>query len=56
MNNKILIIEDDIAISEMVKDFLIKDGFIVTTAFDGEEAILKYSNNDFDSSERDSQN
>lgn len=48
MNNKILIIEDDIAISEMVKNYLTKDGFIVATAFDGEEAIVKYLNHDFD--------
>jgi len=48
MYNKILIIEDDIAISEMVKNYLTKDGFIVTTAFDGEEGIVKYLNNDFD--------
>ena len=48
MNNKILIIEDDIAISEMVKNYLIKDGFNITTAFDGEEGIVKYLNDDFD--------
>ncbi len=48
MNNKILIIEDDIAISEMVKNYLIKDGFLVTAAFDGEEGIVKYLNDDFD--------
>lgn len=48
MNNKILIIEDDISISEMVKNYLIKDGFLVTTAFDGEEGIVKYLNDDFD--------
>lgn len=48
MHNKILIVEDDIAISEMVRNYLIKDGFIVTTAFDGEEAIHKYLNSDFD--------
>ena len=48
MHNKILIVEDDIAISEMVRNYLIKDGFIVTTAFDGEEAIHKYFNSDFD--------
>lgn len=48
MHNKILIIEDDITISEMVKNYLIKDGFIVTTAFDGEEGIVKYLNDDFD--------
>ena len=48
MNNKILIIEDDIAISEMVKNYLTKDGFIVTAAFNGEEGIVKYLNDDFD--------
>jgi len=48
MNNKILIIEDDIAISEMVKNYLTKDGFVVVTAFDGEEGIVKYLNDDFD--------
>lgn len=48
MNNKILIIEDDIAISEMVKNYLTKDGFLVTTAFDGEEGIIKYLNDKFD--------
>ena len=48
INNKILIVEDDIAISEMVKNYLIKDGFIVATAFDGEEAIVKYLNHGFD--------
>jgi DNA-binding response OmpR family regulator len=48
MNNKILMIEDDISISEMVKNYLTKDGFMVTTASDGEEAIIKYLNYDFD--------
>lgn len=48
MNNKILIIEDDISISEMVKNYLIKNGFIVTTALNGEEGIVKYLNDDFD--------
>ncbi|OOM75511.1 sensory transduction protein regX3 [Clostridium puniceum] len=48
MNNKILIIEDDIAISEMVKNYLTKDGFLVVTAFDGEEGIVKYLNDNFD--------
>lgn len=48
MNNKILIIEDDIAISEMVKNYLTKEGFIITTAFDGEEGMVKYLNDDFD--------
>lgn len=42
MNNKILIIEDDVAISDMVKNYLIKEGFSVTTAFDGEEGVVKF--------------
>jgi DNA-binding response OmpR family regulator len=48
MNNRILLVEDDTSISEMVKSYLTKDGFIVTAAFDGEEGILKFLNNDFD--------
>lgn len=39
MENKILLVEDDISISEMVKNHLIKEGFIVRTVFDGEEAV-----------------
>jgi len=48
MNNRILLIEDDISISEMVKNYLTKEGFVVKVAFDGEEGILKFSNNEFD--------
>lgn len=48
MNNNILIIEDDVSISDMVKNYLIKDGFSVTTAFDGEEGVVKFLNDDFD--------
>lgn len=48
MNNNILIIEDDVSISDMVKNYLIKDGFSVTIAFDGEEGVVKFLNDDFD--------
>lgn len=48
MNNNILIIEDDVSISDMVKNYLIKDGFSVTTAFDGEEGVVKFLNDGFD--------
>jgi len=48
MENRILLIEDDIEISEMVKNYLIKDGFNITTAFDGEEGVEKFLNNSFD--------
>ena len=48
MNNKILLIEDDASISEMVSNYLTKEGFIVTTAFDGEEGIIKFLRDKFD--------
>ncbi|WP_010296792.1 response regulator transcription factor [Clostridium senegalense] len=48
MKNKILLIEDDIAISEMVENYLRKEGFNITTAFDGEEGLVKFLNNSFD--------
>jgi len=48
MNNKILLIEDDVSISEMVNNYLTKEGFIVTVAFDGEEGIIKFSRDEFD--------
>jgi DNA-binding response OmpR family regulator len=48
MNNKILLIEDDISISDMVKSYLTKEGFIVIAAFDGEDGIVKFLNEEFD--------
>lgn len=39
MNNSILIVEDDHAINKMVGDSLSKEGYEVTSAFDGEEAL-----------------
>jgi DNA-binding response OmpR family regulator len=48
MENRILLIEDDIAISEMVENYLKKEGFNITTAIDGEEGVDKFLNNPFD--------
>lgn len=48
MQNKILLVEDDASISEMVKNYLTKEGFMVTTAFDGEEAVCRFLNDSFD--------
>lgn len=48
MNKKLLIIEDDISLSEMVSDYLKKEGYVLSHAFDGEEAIQKYKQNTFD--------
>jgi DNA-binding response OmpR family regulator len=48
MNDKILIIEDDIAISDMVKNYLTMEGYLVETAFDGEEGVSKFLKDHFD--------
>ena len=48
MENRILLIEDDIAISEMVENYLRKEGFNISTAFNGEEGVSKFLNNSFD--------
>ncbi|WP_379160646.1 response regulator transcription factor [Paenibacillus sp. sgz5001063] len=38
MPQRVLLIEDDEAISEMVRSYLVKEGYEVETAFDGESA------------------
>lgn len=48
MQYNILLIEDDTAISEMVENYLKKEGFSVAVAFNGEEGISKFLNNSFD--------
>lgn len=48
MNNRILIVEDDSYISEMIRDTLVKQGFAVSAAFDGEEALKIVELNHFD--------
>ena len=48
MGEKILLVEDDVSISEMVENYLIKEGFCIVTAFDGEEAVDKFLKSSFD--------
>ena len=48
MGEKILLVEDDASISEMVENYLIKEGFCIVTAFDGEEAVDKFLKSSFD--------
>ena len=48
MGEKILLVEDDVSISEMVENYLIKEGFCIVTAFDGEEGVDKFLKNSFD--------
>lgn len=42
MLQRVLLIEDDEAISEMVGSYLTKEGYEVETAFDGEVAVKKF--------------
>lgn len=48
MSHRILIVEDDQFISDMVNESLTKEGFGVTAAFDGEEALELLSTQTFD--------
>ena len=45
---KILIIEDEVSISDIVKFNLLKEGYEVETAYDGEEGLKKALGADFD--------
>ncbi|MGB8455347.1 MAG: response regulator transcription factor [Anaerocolumna sp.] len=45
---KILLIEDDIEISEMLQHFLESESFEIVSAFDGEEASQKFAKETFD--------
>ena len=46
--NKILLVEDDIELNNMLSGFLVNDGFEVKTAYDGEEALTKFNSEKFD--------
>lgn len=46
--HKILFAEDDVAISEMIKDYLINEGFQITIAADGREALERFNKDKFD--------
>lgn len=45
---KILIVEDDLSIQALLHDFLQQDGYEITLAADGVEAISLFSGKDFD--------
>lgn len=48
MSHHILLVEDDISIQEMVETYLIKEGFQVTIASDGEEGVTAFFKGSFD--------
>lgn len=45
---KILLIEDDVEISGMLRDYLTTENFEVITAYDGKEACAKFSEDSYD--------
>jgi DNA-binding response OmpR family regulator len=48
MSTKILLIEDDASIMDMVQSYLVKEGFAVAKASDGEAGIEVFGNDVFD--------
>ena len=48
MNKTILIIEDEIRIRFLLKDYLLSEGFSVIEAYDGEEGLMAFKNNNVD--------
>ena len=46
--NKILVVEDDLDIQELLQNFLQESGYDITVANDGLEAINIFSDDDFD--------
>ena len=46
--SKLLIVEDDVAFCKMLKTFLQKKGYEVSTSFSGNEAIIQIQENTFD--------
>ena len=48
MMNKILVVEDDLDIQELLQNFLQESGYDITVANDGLEAINIFSDDDFD--------
>lgn len=48
MSKRILVVEDDLQIQELISEFLKSEDYIVDTANDGIEGYEKFKNNDFD--------
>jgi len=40
MENKILVVEDDISVNKMIREYLEKENYIVTSAYEGQEGLL----------------
>jgi DNA-binding response OmpR family regulator len=47
-NKKVLVVEDDLFLSDIYNQFFTKRGYDVTNAYDGDDAVMKAKENDFD--------
>lgn len=48
MNNRILVVEDDVSVNEMITEYLEKENYTVISAFEGEEGLNFFLNQSFD--------
>jgi two-component system response regulator ResD len=48
LNNKILVVDDEKRMVELVKLYLEREGFVVDEAFDGQQALDMIDNNEYD--------
>ncbi|QED49329.1 response regulator transcription factor [Cytobacillus dafuensis] len=48
MQHRLLLVDDDPSISEMVKNYLTKEGFVVLVALNGEDGISMFLKEEFD--------
>lgn len=48
MNNRILVVEDDVSVNEMIAEYLEKENYTVISAFEGEEGLNFFLNQSFD--------
>lgn len=48
MEQRILVIEDNVVISRSIEEVLIKEGFLVHVALDGEKGLWSFHNNPYD--------
>lgn len=44
----ILLVEDDLKVNELIKEALTKENYNIDSAFNGEEALVKFSQNNYE--------
>jgi len=46
--NHVLLVDDDVELCQLLEEYLVSEGFVVDMAHDGEAALVKLHENDFD--------